>query len=121
MWRRSGPAPAVGALVVLLSGTVTGLAAAGRVGPFSALGGASRDAAAVTTPAALPADRLYPAPTAPPPTQKVVIVPEPGARAGAPAAAAPSAVSPSPGSCWGDDCGGGDSGGGAGGDAGGDG
>jgi hypothetical protein len=115
MWRRSGLAPATGALVVLLAGIVTGGAAAMREGPFTALGGASRSAAAVTSAAPLPADRLYPAPSTPPPTRRVVVVPDPAVPEAVPAgeAGAPS------GSCWGDDCGGRDGGGDGGGDHGG--
>ncbi len=114
MWRRSGLAPASGALVVLLAGLVTGGAAAARAGPFTALGGASRTAA-VTSAAPLPADRLYPAPTAPPPTQRVVVVPDPAVPEAVPAGEAGAP----PGSCWGDDCGGRDGGGDGGGDHGG--
>ena len=114
-------------MTVALAGGITGVAAAGHVGPFEALGAATQHTVATQLPSVpLRADGLYPAPTPPPTVHETIVVTDPApsrapsvARTSTPGATetpAPSA-SPSPTSqpCY-DDCGGGGGGGGGGGD-----
>jgi hypothetical protein len=107
------------ATLVALCGAITGLAAAGGVGPFASLGVTTQHTVAAQLPGApLRADSLYPAPTQPAPTHELILVTDPPARYStaastpwpeteAPATAAPtSRPSPTPDPCD-DDCGGG--------------
>ena len=110
------PHPVTTALLVGLTGAVTGLAAAGRVGPFDALGAQMHAAAAQVLPSApLRADSLFPPPTPPPIIHEQLIVADPPQRRSpAPSSApatpypTPESATPSPTStpCY-DDCGGG--------------
>jgi hypothetical protein len=110
-------------MLVALSGVITGVAAAGHVGPFAALGAAAQHTVATQLPSVpLRADSLYPAPTPPPTVHETIVVTDPApsrapslAGTSTPGAAetpAPSA-SPSPTSqpCHDEDCGGGGGGG----------
>lgn len=105
-------------ILVGLTGTATGVAAASRVGPFDALDVAHQSAAAAQLqPPPLRADSLFPKPTPAPATheQLVVVDPPPAYSAPARSAATPRAedpspapsASPTPQPCY-DDCGGGD-------------
>jgi hypothetical protein len=115
--------------LVALTGVVAGVAAAAGVGPFSALVVSNAVAVVATaTPRPLTASTLYPPPTNPPPTQRLVVEPYPE-QEGPPAPAEPyaspstTAATPLPTACWEDDCssaGGGDDGGWGGGSGGGD-
>jgi hypothetical protein len=111
---------ATGALVVL-SGAVTGLAAAGNIGPFTSLGTTSHRTVAAQWPRTpLRADSLFPAPTPLPPVHEAIVVRDPALRHVAttprnpslhspPPTAEPTSTpmpTPTPSSC-GDDCGGG--------------
>ena len=108
-------------MLVALSGVITGVAAAGHVGPFAALGVAAQHTVATQLPSVpLRADSLYPAPTQPPELHETIVVTDPPrAASSAPGTLAPGArspestASPSPSSqpCY-DDCGGGGGGGG---------
>jgi len=102
------------AVLIGLTGAVTGLAAAGRIGPFDALGAEMHAAAAQVPPAPLRADSLFPAPTPPPIIHEQIIVADPPRRSPAPASTpayepTPTSAStgnPTPTPCY-DDCGGG--------------
>jgi hypothetical protein len=106
-------------MLVALSGVITGVAAAGHVGPFAALGAATQHTVASQLPSVpLRADSLYPSPTQPPAVNETIVVTDP-ARPAAPRSSAtpyPSSggsatpeptASPSPTGSCGDDCGGG--------------
>jgi hypothetical protein len=114
------------AVLVGLAGVITGVGAAGHVGPFAALGAAAQHTVAAQIPGApLRADSLYPAPTKPPTVHEIIVItdPAPTARPGSGYSGGPSSTatpwptataSPTP---WCDDsCGGGGGGGGGGGD-----
>ncbi len=106
------------ATLVALCGAVTGLAAAGGVGPFASLGTpVQHTVAAQVQGAPLRADSLFPVPTQPPPTHEIIEVTDPPVHSAtpstpwpataAPATAAPTSTpSPTPTPCD-DDCGGG--------------
>lgn len=106
-------------LLVGLTGAVTGLSAAGRIGPFDALGAGDQHAASVQLPLTpLRADSLFPTPTRPPAVHEQIVVTEPptstprpapvSAPAPTPASPTPApTVSPTPSPCHDDDCGGG--------------
>lgn len=129
---RSRPRPRLltTAILVALSGAVTGLAAAAHVGPFGALGAHAQQyaVAAQGSSAPLRADSLFPSPTAPPAVHQVVVIadsahpsasslprtPEPR-ETSEPTAAPTSTPSSSPTPCH-DECDGGGDGGGGGGD-----
>ena len=111
------------AVLVGLAGVITGVGAAGHVGPFAALGAAAQHTVAAQLPGApLRADSLYPAPTKPPTVHEIIVITDPaptarpgsGYSGGGPTSTAtpwPTATaSPTP---WCDDsCGGGGGGGG---------
>jgi hypothetical protein len=68
----------IAALAVAAVGTAAGLAAAGRVGPFDALGvEAVRPAAASVWQAPLAAGQLYPSPTRPPSVHQIIEISDP--------------------------------------------
>ncbi len=109
-------------MLVGLSGVITGVAAAGHVGPFATLGAAAEHTVATQLPSTpLRADSMYPAPTPPPTVHETIVITDPAppartsAASGTPAptpestaTAEPSASpSPTPTPCHGDDCGGG--------------
>jgi len=106
------------ATLVALCGAVTGLAAAGGVGPFASLGTPTQHTVAAHLPGTpLRADSLFPPPTRPAPTHEILLVTDPPASHSAspstpwPATEAPStaapASTPSPTSTpCDDDCGG---------------
>jgi hypothetical protein len=107
------------AVLVVISGAVIGLAAAGNIGPFASLGAtAQRTVSAQPPRTPLRADSLFPLPTPPPPSHEVIVVRDPAPPYVAtrtpisrlespdPAAAPTSAPSPSPSACD-DGCGGG--------------
>jgi hypothetical protein len=107
------------ATLVVLSGILTGLAAAGNIGPFALPGTTSqRPVSAQRPPTPLRADSLFPGPTPPPPSHEVVVVRDPAPphvatptpifdqESQAPTAAPTSAPAPTPSACD-DSCGGG--------------
>jgi len=107
------------AVLVVISGAVIGLAAAGNIGPFASLGTASQRTVSAHPPLTpLRADSLFPRPTSPPPSHEVIVVrdpappyvatrtPFPRLESPDPAAAPTSAPSPTPSACD-DGCGGG--------------
>lgn len=66
------------AVLVVTSGAVIGIAAAGNVGPFAALRVTPiRAVSAQPTNTPLRADSLFPYPTPPPPTHEVIVVRDP--------------------------------------------
>ena len=88
-------------VLVGLAGVITGLGAAGHIGPFAALGaGAPHTVAAQLPGTPLRADSLYPAPTKPPTVHEIIVItdPAPTARPGSGySAGSPSATAtPSP-------------------------
>lgn len=108
------------AILVGLTGVVTGLAAAGRIGPFDALGAEMHVTAAQVPSAPLRADSLFPAPTPPPVVHEQIIVADPPQRRAPSPTSIPRyeatptpapAASPTPTPCY-DDCGGSGGGGG---------
>jgi hypothetical protein len=106
-------------ILVGLTGTATGVAAASHVGPFDALDVAHQSAAAAhLQPPPLRADSLFPKPTQAPAVHEQLVVvdpPPPAHSAPVRAAATPPAedpspapsASPTPQPCGDDDCGGG--------------
>jgi hypothetical protein len=103
------------ATLVVLSGILTGLAAAGNIGPFALPGTTSqRLVSAQPPPTPLRADSLFPGPTPPPPSHEVVVVRDPAPpHVATPAPisdqespAPTSAPAPTPSACD-DSCGGG--------------
>jgi len=103
------------AVLIGLTGAVTGLAAAGRIGPFDALGAQMHAAAAQVPSAPLRADSLFPAPTPPPVIHEQLIVADPPQRRSPAPSSTPvsedtptrtTTASPTPTPCY-DDCGGG--------------
>ena len=107
------------ATLVVLSGTLTGLAAAGNIGPFASPGTTSQHlVSAQPPPTPLRADSLFPRPTPPPPSHEVVVVRDPAPPHVAtptpisdqeppdPTSAPTSAPAPTPSACD-DGCGGG--------------
>jgi hypothetical protein len=105
------------ALLVGLTGTVTGLAAAGRIGPFDALGAGDQHTASAQLPLKpFRADSLFPAPTPAPVVHEQIVVADPPQPAHRPApTSAPTpepesptpapTASPTPHPCNDDDCG----------------
>ncbi|MFZ0180194.1 MAG: hypothetical protein WAL84_10050 [Candidatus Dormiibacterota bacterium] len=72
-------------VLVGLAGVVTGVGAAGHIGPFAALGAAAQHTVAAQLPGApLRADSLYPPPTKPPTVRETIVItdPAPTARPG---------------------------------------
>jgi hypothetical protein len=109
-------------MLVALSGVITGVAAAGHVGPFAALGAAAEHTVATQLPSTpLRADSLYPAPTQPPAVHETIVITDPArfapasAASGTPAPTPESTATPEPTAspsptttpCHDDDCGGG--------------
>ena len=85
------------ATLALAAGIATGLAAAGRVGPFESLGVAVHPAAAHVAQLPLAAGQLYPTPTQPPSIHRIVVIsdpPPPVKHSSAPAA--PATFTPGP-------------------------
>jgi hypothetical protein len=75
---RHGRSPLlIATLAVAAAGTAAGLAAAGRVGPFDALGVAVHPAAASISQAPLAAGQLYPSPTRPPSVHQIIEISDP--------------------------------------------
>ena len=112
------------AVLVGLTGVITGVGAAGHVGPFAALGAAVQHTVAVRLPCApLRADSLYPAPTKPPTVHETIVITDPAPTArptsgysGRPSETATATpwptATPSPTPWCDDSCGGGGGGGG---------
>ena len=79
--------------LVVLAGAVAGFAAAGKVGPFHALGVTGHTVAATLHQAPLSADQFFPAPTDPATTKHVVMVQDPPTQANGPATVSTSGTS----------------------------
>lgn len=75
--QRRRPRLVIAFLVVATAGTTAGLAAAAKVGPFDALGVATRQVAAPVTMMPLRAGSLYPLPTQPPTLHQVIQIHDP--------------------------------------------
>ena len=110
-------------VVIAAAGTVSGVAAAGKVGPFASLGVTARQVAAPLAAAPLRAAPFYPVPTQPPTIHQIVEIQDPPVivppsrppvqAATAPAAPtapqsapSPAAPAPTPAPCY-EDCQGG--------------
>jgi hypothetical protein len=110
-------------VLVGLAGVITGVGAAGHVGPFAALGAGAQHTVAAQLPGTpLRADSLYPAPTTPPTVHEITVITDPAPTArprsgysagghGSMATPWPTATSSPPPWCD-DSCGGGGGGGG---------
>jgi hypothetical protein len=76
--RHNRPPLLIAALAVAAAGSAAGLAAAGKVGPFDALGvAAMHPASAAVSQAPLAAGRLYPSPTQPPSIHQIIEINDP--------------------------------------------
>jgi hypothetical protein len=93
--RHNRPPLLIAALAVAAAGTAAGLAAAGRVGPFDALGvAAMHPASAAVSQQPLAAGPLYPSPTQPPSIHQIIEITDPPRVA--PASPHPTPTAPPP-------------------------